>query len=849
MGARRSVCFDARAVSVVAARRASRADRCPGALRRSFWLLAGLSLAIGCGGAIPEGRYGVAAVEVRGLQTLDDAALEACLGTRRIPTPGFDVGASSSPECNVAPFDGRRLRIDLWPWPWTQWPLFDESVFERDEQRVVRWLRARGHYEGRVVRTVVDPPEARASVADEIDHEPCANETRGCQVRVAIEVEEGPPVRVARVEIHGDEDIPRALHDELRASIPFRRGDRFDETAFDLARLAMVRRLAEESYVDAMVEGMVKIDVARREAFVAYDIETGPRAVLGRICVYGNGSLPARPVLGATYLEPGIPFSLSRLEEAQRAIYALGTFASVEIRHRVSDETARQLESRTEHVDGERAEVEIRARSGVPEIEPIRDSEADFEAPAESQASSEASASEHRRAATETIPTLCRRPSTPPPEGARVVDLDVRVTPGRLERIGVGVGLQAGNTLQFTNAGASTSTGPLASNQWDVHLRFAYEHRNVFDDMLRVRLEERPRLICPNQFPGCDLSGIEQRVPFGNQVSLDVRWPAFLEPRTTLVGGVTHDYGPAPFLNFFRHELDGRLALERSFFGGRLYLSGGVRGNLFFPDDDQRVRLRSLREETRALMLEQTAYLDLRDRPRAPREGIYLALGLQETGLAGVSSWDSIRVTAEARGYLPLPAGIVLAMRFGIGAMFVLGTYGLDPDNVYALAELGPFSQQLTGGGPVSNRGFPAGFMGDAERREVQTRPTPDGVELRPPVLVSGGIRRWEASVELRVPVTPDIGIAVFADAGDVTRQPTFRFDHPQLAFGGGVRLSTFVGIVRLDVAGRPDALQVLGPSTLPPACRSEQDVNCRPVATVLGWFPGAVHITLGEAF
>jgi len=804
---------------------------------------------VGCGGAIPAGRYGIADVDVRGLQTLDDAALEACLGTRRIPTFGLDVGATSGPDCNVAPFDGRRLRLDLWQWPWTQWPLFDESVFERDEQRVTRWLRARGHFEGRILSASVDPPEARTSALETIDHEPCANDEHGCQVRLRIDVEEGPPVLVARVEIHGDEEISEELHDALRAAIQFRRGARLDEADFDGARRAMVRRLADESYVDATVEGQVKIDVARHEAFVAFDIVTGPPAVLGRICVFGSGSLPPTPVLAATYLEPGSEFSLSRLEEGQRAIYALGTFASVEIRHRVEGAEAPPADTREEGVDPETGEVDIRARTHVPDPEPLRDPEAEAESTDE-QGTVPAAVTPPEPEA----PDLCREPDRPAPRGSRVVDLDVRVTPGRLERVGVGIGLQAGNTLQFTSAGASTSTGTLASNQWDVHLLFAYEHRNVFDNMLRVRFEERPRLICPNQFPGCDLSGIEQRVPVGNQISLDVRWPAFLEPRTSLVGGITHEYGPAPFLNFFRHELDGRLGLERSFFDGRLYLSGGVRGNLFFPDDDQRVRIRSLREETRALILEQSIYLDLRDQPRDPREGAYVAVGLQESGFGGVSSWDYVRLTAEARGYIPLPAGIVIALRFGIGAMFVLGSYGLDPENVYGLAGLGPFSQQLNGGGPVSNRGFPAGFMGDVERREIQTRPTPDGYDLRAPVLVSGGVRRWEASLEVRIPITPDLGIAVFADAGDVTRQLQWRFDHPQIAVGGGLRLHTFVGTIRLDVAGRPDVLQVFGQDSRLAECGNADAVNCRPVARVFdleGWtgFPGAVHITLGEAF
>ncbi|MDC6663106.1 hypothetical protein N4Q66_26665, partial [Leclercia adecarboxylata] len=129
------------------------------------------------------------------------------------------------------------------------------------------------------------------------------------------------------------------------------------------------------------------------------------------------------------------------------------------------------------------------------------------------------------------------------------------------------------------------------------------EDRNLFGQMLRARLEERPRIIFPAQFPGGEARP-------GNQVSLVLRWPAFLEARTLLYASLVHDYGPAPLVNFFRHELDGRLGLERTFILGdhwSFYLTAAIRGNLFVPDDDQRVRLRSARESTRALIFQQTA--------------------------------------------------------------------------------------------------------------------------------------------------------------------------------------------------------------------------------------------------
>ena len=39
------------------------------------------------------------------------------------------------------------MPVELWAWPWTDWPLYDPSVFERDLARIERWYRARGYYD------------------------------------------------------------------------------------------------------------------------------------------------------------------------------------------------------------------------------------------------------------------------------------------------------------------------------------------------------------------------------------------------------------------------------------------------------------------------------------------------------------------------------------------------------------------------------------------------------------------------------------------------------------------------------------------------------------------------------
>lgn len=265
------------------------------------------------------------------------------------------------------------------------------------------------------------------------------------------------------------------------------------------------------------------------------------------------------------------------------------------------------------------------------------------------------------------------------------------------------------------------------------------------------------------------------------------------------------------------------------------------------------MRVISQRERTQALILQATSYLDLRDDPRSPTTGGYIGIDFQGGGFGGTSSWDYLRFTADARGYIPLGGGVVLAGRFAIGLTEVLAAYGLDPANVYDLALLGPFSEQLVGGGAVSNRGYPAGYLGDVERRAIESRPLPDGTEtVHTPVLISGGIRRWEASLELRIPITPDIGFVLFADAGDVTRLRQLRFDIPQISPGFGLRLHTVVGTIRFDWGFRPEALVAFGPDTRAVQCQSAAQTACRPVSDInLGFvvIPGAIHLTIGEAF
>jgi outer membrane protein assembly factor BamA len=153
------------------------------------------------------------------------------------------------------------------------------------------------------------------------------------------------------------------------------------------------------------------------------------------------------------------------------------------------------------------------------------------------------------------------------------------------------------------------------------------------------------------------------------------------------------------------------------------------------------------------------------------------------------------------------------------------------------LHNFGPLRHRLRGGGQYSVRGYDPNTLGDVE--EIDDR------------LLSGGLRQWEASIELRIPVGESFGTVLFADAGDVSRgdptctklpcSATWRFQYPQMSFGLGLRYRTLVGPLRLDGAIAPPGLQTFG---------TDQRIRFGvPQSYLFGKVHGALSFTIGEAF
>jgi translocation and assembly module TamA len=423
------------------------------------------------------------------------------------------------------------------------------------------------------------------------------------------------------------------------------------------------------------------------------------------------------------------------------------------------------------------------------------------------------------------------------------IPIEIDLEPRRKSQVLVGAGILAGTVSSGVQAEESISVP-----QWDLHLLGSYEHRNFFGGLRRFRVEERPRMLFLGAFPTVP----EGSPRFGNTITASFSQPGVIDPRTNLFVETRWDNGPDPFLLFFRNDVGVALGLERGFWRQQLHVRVALHQEVM--QVARRQPLRDLIDEKRLeqsggeppadcgqpvdditdclyeqylipnsyrlFFVEQRVTLDLRDNTTKPTKGGYFRLAVHEAARIWDPSWNYVRVLPEARGYAPLGLGVILAGRFALGSLHVLD-YSEQLDQQAQVLGAQPY--RLRGGGANSVRGFGPGELGDGR---------------------SGGIRRWEASLELRVPLSKDFYIVGFGDMGDVyagydengRKDVRFRFDHLNTSVGGGLRYYTVIGPVRLDVGYRPTAL-----------AGAERD-NYR---MDLGFtkFRGAVHLTVGESF
>lgn len=346
------------------------------------------------------------------------------------------------------------------------------------------------------------------------------------------------------------------------------------------------------------------------------------------------------------------------------------------------------------------------------------------------------------------------------PRGDGVVDLNVILSPGRLWRMRVGLGMHADTTV--TN----------------LHALFSFTHRNFLGGMRRLRVDLQPKMYLSS------LLSIDPTAPFeftpGISAAADLQQPE-MAPHATGIAGIGFDVGPDPLnpLVGYRRALRGTIGLEARIsreVTGSFYIRTTNVSYLTYPsllqagrsvaslDEDPLLRQQFF--DRNYVHFEQAFSWDRRDNPAAPRRGTLLTLNLAEGTRSPLSDYTFFRAQFEGRGYLPIGRNLTFAARGLFGAIVGSSYYAEGPARWYWPV---PPELRFYSGGPQSNRGYApnrVGLVGSSSLRERD--PGAAAADDPSRYVAIGGTAIFESSFELRWQ-PGKFGLVAFLDTSNVT--------------------------------------------------------------------------------
>ena len=164
---------------------------------------------------------------------------------------------------------------------------------------------------------------SEAAVADPVV---TLNDAAGTMT-VEFPITEGPQTLLAEVRTEGmdAEHHPQAPRPQLVAGEPLSPQLLHDDV------VALQTYYANEGHTEVQVTPRVDITPDKTSASVTYVIAEGPHVDVDEVIVRGNTYTDRDVILRRSNLDPGDPFSYTRMLEAQRELYRLGIFQRVEI--------------------------------------------------------------------------------------------------------------------------------------------------------------------------------------------------------------------------------------------------------------------------------------------------------------------------------------------------------------------------------------------------------------------------------------------------------------------------------------------------------------------------------------
>jgi outer membrane protein insertion porin family/translocation and assembly module TamA len=572
-------------------------------------------------------------------------------------------------------------------------------------------------------------------------------------IAVHFRITEGQPMRIDTLTVTGLEGLPDSAR--IRRGIPIARGHRFDKEALGSALSYITTTLRNSGYPDADVFRGYDTYYDQHVASVQLTIVPGVRARVGDVRILVNGDTTGsaqriqdpviRRLLG---FERGDLFSAQKLVDARRYLFQTGAYRHVEI-GLAGDSVRAPGDSlvTVQVVLHEGPMHDLRVGLGWGTLDCIR---------------AQGSATDRNFLG-----------------GARQLEFNTR-----LSKIGRGYPLDGAK-------GLCTET----------------VRDDVYSDTLNYRVSttlRQPGLfgLGPRNVPS--LTGYSERRS---------EYRAYF--RSVPIGGVaalTRDLGPGLSLGFAYQLEYGRTAAEPAVYCALFNLCGAA-------------------DRARAGQKQPLAIASIgfsRDRaPSSQLGGSSIRIDLRHASKAILSdpTLQFNTLIGDARRYWNIGSGVEIAARFYGGA--VIGTRislgGGSDGLVRNVSDYVPPQERLYAGGPNSVRGFrfnelgPVVYVVDTfaedtvgTERYYRAHPAIVGNDWR--AVPTGGNTLMVANLEARLPspfLSDLLRYAVFVDAGrvwnrDRTSTVAGGFRQVRITPGGGIRVASPVGPIRVDVGYNP---------------------------------------------
>jgi len=195
---------------------------------------------------------------------------------------------------------------------WTKRPALDQSALIRDEAAIVQLYRNEGFYQAEV--------DIKA-------------EEKGRRAWVTVNIEEGPPVKIRKVELGVtafDPDQQTELT-ELVTKLGLVQGRIFRLEDFRQVKNGLVRYLAERAHPKPHLSAKARVSASQGWADVAFELAPGPALNMGQVRVEGLGRTKLKVILKEVPWQIGQTYDQKLLDELQRRLMDLRVFTSVRV--------------------------------------------------------------------------------------------------------------------------------------------------------------------------------------------------------------------------------------------------------------------------------------------------------------------------------------------------------------------------------------------------------------------------------------------------------------------------------------------------------------------------------------